>query len=207
MSAALLRRAIAAIALRHGRLLGLYRRWCHPDGVAWAQIVRRHGGLYAMGEHCCIQSNVVFTDPGHVRLGDNVHLTGCTIFGHDGAVAMLKRARGLRLDKVGGVDIGDNVFVGHQAIIMPGVVIGGDAIIAAGAVVTRDVAPGSIVGGVPARVIGAVDELVARLGATTAALPWRDHPHLEPDWLGAADAGLERQRQQYFFAAAAARQP
>lgn len=50
--------------------------------------------------------------------------------------------------------IGDDVWIGHGAAVLKGVTIGNGAIIAAGAVVNRDVAPYDIVGGVPARVIG-----------------------------------------------------
>lgn len=53
----------------------------------------------------------------------------------------------------GKVIIGDYVFIGPRAIILPGVNIGDAAVIAAGAVVTKDVEPGSIVGGVPAKLI------------------------------------------------------
>lgn len=52
------------------------------------------------------------------------------------------------------VEIGDYVFVGPRAIILPGVKIGRGAVVAAGAVVTKDVAEGKIVGGVPAAEIG-----------------------------------------------------
>ena len=54
----------------------------------------------------------------------------------------------------GKVVIEDYVFVGPRAIILPGVTIGNGAVIAAGAVVTKDIPPMSIVGGVPAKVIG-----------------------------------------------------
>lgn len=203
----LLRRAVAAHARRTGGLLGLYRRLCQPDGAAWGEIVKRHFGLAAVGEGCLIQMNAVITDPAYVRLGKNVHLTGCTLFGHDGSVAMLKRAYGLALDKVGMIDIRDNVFVGHQAIIMPGVSIGPNAIVAAGAVVTRDVPPGSIVGsivgGVPACVIGSVATMVERLQEETRALPWCDHPHMQPGYAGPPDAALDRMRIDHFFGQAA----
>jgi len=51
------------------------------------------------------------------------------------------------------VTIGDYVFIGPRAIILPGVTVGKGAIIAAGAIVTKDVAPGSIVAGTPAKEI------------------------------------------------------
>lgn len=51
------------------------------------------------------------------------------------------------------VTIGDDVWLGKRVIILPGVTIGEGSVIAAGAVVTKDVPPYSIVGGVPAKVI------------------------------------------------------
>jgi len=52
------------------------------------------------------------------------------------------------------VTIGNYVFIGPRAIILPGVTIGDGAVVAAGAVVTKDVEPYTIVGGVPAKIIG-----------------------------------------------------
>ncbi|WP_394343055.1 serine O-acetyltransferase [Paenirhodobacter populi] len=57
--------------------------------------------------------------------------------------------------------IGDGVQVGAGAVIVGNITIGKGAIVGANAVVTRDVAPGTIVGGVPARVIGTVAGVVA----------------------------------------------
>ncbi len=64
------------------------------------------------------------------------------------------------------VEIGDYVFIGPRAIILPGVKIGKGAVVAAGAVVTKDVAEYSVVGGVPAKVIGErqVKDLHYKLG-------------------------------------------
>jgi hypothetical protein len=53
-----------------------------------------------------------------------VRLSGCTLFGHDGSVNMLEPAFGLKLDRVGKIDIRDNVVIGHGAIVLPGATIG-----------------------------------------------------------------------------------
>ncbi len=68
----------------------------------------------------------------------------------------------------GEVEIGDYVFIGPRAIILPGVKIGKGAVVAAGAVVTKDVSDFAIVGGVPAQIIGErkVKDPHYRLGRT-----------------------------------------
>jgi len=72
------------------------------------------------------------------------------------------------------VAIGNDVWIGHGAVVMPGVTIGDGAVVGANAVVTRDVAPFEIVAGVPAR------RLRMRFGETTCrrveALAWWDWP-------------------------------
>jgi maltose O-acetyltransferase len=54
----------------------------------------------------------------------------------------------------GEVTIGDRVWIGYRALVLPGVSIGEGAVVAAGAVVTKSVEPYTIVGGNPARLIG-----------------------------------------------------
>lgn len=60
------------------------------------------------------------------------------------------------------IDIKDNVFIGTGSIILPGVTIGSNVIVAAGAVVSSDVPDGKVVGGVPAKEIGKFDELAKK---------------------------------------------
>lgn len=186
-------------AMETGRFVGLYRRLCKPVSAEWALYLKRNHVLYQMGDNCMINANVVFTDPKHVRLGNNVNLTGCTLIGHDGAVNMIKKMTGISLDSVGKIDILDNVFVGHGTTIMPGVTIGPYAIVAAGSVVTRDVPPNTIVGGVPAKKIGTVDEYIQRCEQRTAAFPWFGNPLIAGDYFGPASEELTKIRCAYFF--------
>jgi acetyltransferase-like isoleucine patch superfamily enzyme len=183
-----LRLLLRYLAHERGLAVDLYRRLCRPDGDEWAAWLARWGGLHAMGRNCSVQSNVTITDPAFVRLGNNVRLTGCALIGHDGSVNMLNRAYGLKLDRVGKIDIRDNVFIGHQAIVLPGVTIGPNAIIAAGAVVARDVPPNSVVAGVPARVVRTLEDHVAKQKAETEAMPWA---HLIAAREGVFDPALE----------------
>jgi len=193
------RKVLAAYTLKNNRLVGLYRKICKPNNFEWAEYMRLHGGLYQMGKNCSIVTNVVITDPAYVKIGSNVWLSGCTIFGHGGGIGMLKRAYGVPLDKVGKVIIHDNVHIGHNAIVMPGVTIGPNAMVGAGSIVTRDVPPNSVVVGAPAKRIAALDDYVARLAAETSALPWADHPSLQPGYNGPPDSRLQAMRMAYFF--------
>lgn len=103
-----------------------------------------------VGENVFINACCHFQDHGGVTLGD-----GCQI-GHNVVFATLNH--GLQPSERGitypaPIIIGKNVWVGSNSTILQGVTIGDNAVVAAGAVVTKDVEPGTIVGGVPARFI------------------------------------------------------
>lgn len=87
---------------------------------------------------------------GKVIIGDNCLIThGTIILSHDGSLRLIDPGA----DRAGKVVIGNNVFVGVNAIILRNVTIGDNSVVAAGAVVTKDVPPASVVAGNPARVI------------------------------------------------------
>lgn len=196
----MIKRLLKAYAFKTGKAKSLYLRVCRPNNADYASYLREFGGFYSFGENCLVNRDVRILNPAFTRIGNNVCLSSCTLIGHDGSIAVLNRAYGKRLDSVGKIDIKDNVFIGMNAVVMPNVTIGPNAIVAAGAVVTKDVLPGTIVGGVPAKVIGKTEDFVAKLEENTKRLPWA---HLILQREGSYDARIEpeltRARVKYFF--------
>ena len=141
-------------------------------GSEYAHFLKIHGSLHKIGDNCRINVRVNITDPAYVSIGNNVSLGNCSLIGHDGVVGMINIAYSIKVDSVGKILIKDNVFIGENAIVLPIVTIGPNAIVAAGAVVCRDVMPSDIVAGVPARKIGRVDDFAAKLVEKTRLLPW-----------------------------------
>ena len=103
-----------------------------------------------LGRNVFINSGCCFQDQGGIELGD-----GCMI-GHQVVIATLnhdlmpERRASMIPAKV---TLGRNVWVGAHATILPGVTIGGNSVVAAGAVVTKDVPANCVAAGVPARVV------------------------------------------------------
>ncbi len=107
------------------------------------------GDKLIIGKFCMIASDVTFIMNGANHLTDAVSTYPFAIFGEDWKNAMAGKTYPTKGDTV----IGNDVWIGHRATIMPGVQIGDGAIIASNATVTKDVAPYTIVGGNPAQEI------------------------------------------------------
>jgi acetyltransferase-like isoleucine patch superfamily enzyme len=98
------------------------------------------------------------TEPWCITLGNHVHITKEVLFiTHDGGT-LIYRNRFPDLEITSPITVGDYVFIGVRSMIMPGVKIGNNVIIAAGSVVTKDIPGNSVVGGVPAKIIKSTDE-------------------------------------------------
>ncbi|HAA15216.1 MAG TPA: chloramphenicol acetyltransferase [Cytophagales bacterium] len=104
------------------------------------------GDKLIIGKFCMIASDVTFIMNGGNHLQEAITTYPFAIFGGDWAGAM----EGKEYPTKGDTVIGNDVWLGYGSTIMPGVTIGDGAIIATKSVVTKDVAPYTIVGGNPA---------------------------------------------------------
>ena len=103
------------------------------------------------------------TEPWIITLGSNVHIThGVKFITHDGGTLLFRHIiPDLEITKP--ITVGNDVYIGNNVMIMPGVNIGNRVIIGAGAVVTRDIPDNSVAVGIPAKVIKTADEYFDKL--------------------------------------------
>lgn len=107
-----------------------------------------------VGENVRIYGVQLGTEPWLISIGNNVTITtGVLLLTHDGATWLMNDDKGRRYS-FNKIEIKNNVFIGKNSIIMPGVIIEDNVIIATGSVVTKSVPSGVIVGGNPAKIIG-----------------------------------------------------
>lgn len=113
------------------------------------------GKNITIGKDVFINSGCHFQDQGGIEIGDGA------LIGHNVVLATINHdtipGNG-RKNHYAPIKLGKNVWIGSNATILPGVTVGDWAVIAAGAVVTNDVPPYTIVGGVPAKIIKRVKE-------------------------------------------------
>ena len=125
-------------------------------GVAYA---RRQGVV--VGEGCRLLTTSFGSEPFLISMGDRVTVvSGARLLTHDGAAWLARDERGRRYH-YSRIEIGSDVFIGMNAVIMPGVKIGDRVIVAAGSVVTKSVPSNCVVGGAPASYICSYDDYIA----------------------------------------------
>ncbi|WP_346696035.1 DapH/DapD/GlmU-related protein [Barnesiella viscericola] len=126
-----------------------------PDTVrVFPPLYADFGKNIHLGENVFINDCCHFQDHGGITLGD-----GCQI-GHGVVFATLNHGlapEDRQTTYPAPIVLGRNVWVGANATILQGVTIGDNAVVAAGAVVTKDVAANTVVGGVPARLIHVIE--------------------------------------------------
>lgn len=107
-----------------------------------------------VGKGVFINSCCHFQDQGGVYIGDDVQIGSQVVFA---TINHGKKPEERKDNHPSSIQVGNKVWIGSHVTILPGVSIGENSIVAAGAVVTHDVPPNSIVGGVPAKVISNID--------------------------------------------------
>lgn len=114
-----------------------------------------------LGKNVDIGENVNFgSEPYLIEINNNVRISSnVNLITHDGGLWTLRKMQLLEnADYFGKIVIEENVNIGMNAAIMPGVRIGKNSIVGFGAVVTKDVEPGSVVAGIPAKKIETIEE-------------------------------------------------
>jgi acetyltransferase-like isoleucine patch superfamily enzyme len=157
-------------------------------GPSYIDALRRSG--IRIGSGCNIYgTNFDKNVPHLIEIGNDCTIAGeVTILAHDVSPSIW-----LGKTKLAPTRILDRCFIGQRALILAGVTIGPDAVVGAGAVVSKDVPARSVAAGNPARVICTLDEFLERQRADTRStwveqtMPGMDNP----DWFAARQAARD----------------
>lgn len=127
------------------------------------RLLRKEGAI--IGDNTNIYGDLATfgTEPYLIKVGKDCTLAyGVKLITHDGGVRVLNRlekfGKGNKADIISKIEIGNNVYIGTNAMVLPGIRIGDNCVIGAGAVVTKDIPSNSVAVGVPAHVIKNIDE-------------------------------------------------
>jgi maltose O-acetyltransferase len=139
----------SAIHFKKLKILRKQLKFCGNEVRLSRNLIIKRPQMLHLSDNVSLGSNVSILGAGGVKIGSMTMIAhGATIITtqHDSAAIIMKNTI---IHKP--VVIGNNVWIGSGAIILPDVTIGDNSIIAAGAVVTKDVDPYHVVGGVPAK--------------------------------------------------------
>ena len=130
-----------------------YKRFSTPEKYA------RYVGV-KIGKNCFIGIKDWSSEPYLIEIGDNCAITsGVKLFTHGGARVL--RYKYPDFDCFGKIKIGNYVYIGSNSLILPGVEIGDNVLVAAGSVVTKSIPTGWVVAGNPAKFVCTIEEFEA----------------------------------------------
>ena len=111
-----------------------------------------YGYRITIGTYCFVNWGAVFLDVGPITLGNSVQLgPNVQLLTATHPLGAAERRAGWQ--RSGPISIGDDAWLGGGVIVLPGVTIGAETVVGAGSVVTRDLPPGVVAVGNPARVV------------------------------------------------------
>lgn len=138
----------------------------NPSAFAKKMGVNVKGKLFIYGA----TPGMFGSEPWMITLGDNVHIVGGTNFiNHDGGVLVL-RHKFPKLEITKPIVVGDNVYMGMNCTVMPGVTIGNNVIVGACSLINKDIPDNSVYAGVPARFIKSMDDYLEKCQAESLEL-------------------------------------
>lgn len=134
-----------------------------PSAEKRSKLLKKKNYFYEMGENVHFQPRKLPADPKFIKFHNNIVVAaGVSFITHDVINRMLSHLSDTPEEMephLGCIEVCDNVFIGSGVQIMPNVRIGSNVIIAAGSIVTKDIPDGSVVAGVPAKVIGSFEDV------------------------------------------------
>ena len=134
------------------RLVHLYQK--KKDPIKYARKI----GV-KIGRECKLNGSPNWgSEPYLISLGNHTEVSfDCAFITHDGATWGFRNQEKYKgIIRFGRINVGNNVFIGARSTILPGVTIGDNSIVGAGAVVNKSIPPNQVRGGVPARYIMSV---------------------------------------------------
>lgn len=117
------------------------------------------------GKNCKFLTKRFGSEPYMISIGDNVELSfDVTFITHDGALWVVRNLykEYQNSDLIKAINIGNNVFIGAQSIILPGVTINDNIIVGAGSLINKNLEANNVYAGVPAKKICSIDEYVSK---------------------------------------------
>ena len=137
--------------------------------------LRKKGAKIGAGTRLNCHVDAFGTEPYLVSVGEDcLFASGVHFITHDGGIKVLNTLGvfdGKRMDSIAPIIIGNNVYIGMGAYIMPGVHIGHNTVIGAGSIVTKDVPGNCVCAGIPAHIIRSIDDYGASLKSKGRLMP------------------------------------
>lgn len=138
------------------KIVNMIKNKLHPIDYNSISYLKSRG--VKIGENVDIlDSNLDFCHGFLITIGNNVTITGARILAHDASTKKF-----LGYSKVGRVDIGNDVFIGKDAIVLPNTRIGNRVIVGAGTVVAKDVPDNVVIAGNPFRILCTFEEYIEK---------------------------------------------